>query len=205
MISLSGLLVFAVTLTVAAAVPGPGIATVTARVVSHGVRAGFAATMGTICGDVMWLTVAILGLAAIAKTFAVVFLAIKYLGAAYLLYLAWRLWTAPAIGIEGGATTARTRKFSNFWLGFSVTLSNPKTIMFYMAILPTLIDIAHIGLGLYAILVAMIAGILTVVFGCYILLVSQIKKALSKASAIRAMHRSTSLIMAGAAAMVAAR
>jgi len=205
MISLSGLLVFAVTLTVAAAIPGPGIAAVTARVVSHGVRAGFAATAGTIIGDIIWLTVAILGLAAIAKTFAFIFLAIKYLGAVYLFYLAWRLWTAPATGIETTAEPARTKRFSSIWLGLSVTLSNPKTIMFYMAILPTLIDINHIGPGLYAVLVTMIACVLTLVFGVYILLVSQIKKALSKASAIRVLHRTTSLIMAGAAAMIAAR
>ena len=46
-------------------------------------------------GDVVWLTVAVTGLAALANTFDGVFTVVKYAGAAYLLFIAWKLWNAP--------------------------------------------------------------------------------------------------------------
>lgn len=204
-ISLYGYLIFLVTLTVAAAVPGPGVATVIARTLSHGAHAGLLVTTGIICGDIAWLTVAILGLAAIAKTFAAVFLVVKYLGAAYLLYLAWKLWQAPPQTVDLKEAGPRGHKLSNIWIGLSVTLSNPKTIMFYMAVLPTLLDIGHVGFNLYFILAATIACVLVLVFTGYVFLAIGIKQVFRSGSAIRALHRGTGLIMAGAAAMIASR
>ena len=92
----AALLIFAATLFVAAASPGPGIAAIVARVLGRGLNGAVAFTAGLALGDVVWLTIAILGLAAIAHTFYGVFLAIKYAGVLYLLYLAYRLWTQPA-------------------------------------------------------------------------------------------------------------
>src|SRR3954464_5515910 len=90
---LAGLLVFASALFIAAASPGPGIAAIVARVLGRGTRGARAYTAGVALGDVVWLTVAILGLSALAQAFHGVFEIVKYAGAAYLLYLAWRLWT----------------------------------------------------------------------------------------------------------------
>ena len=92
---LTALIVFASALFVAAASPGPGIAAIVARVLGLGMNGAVPFTAGVALGDVVWLTVAILGLAVVAQTFQGVFLAIKYAGVAYLLYLAWKLWTAP--------------------------------------------------------------------------------------------------------------
>src|SRR5262245_32608691 len=91
----TALAVFPSALLVAAASPGPGIAAIVARVLGRGTAGAFAFTAGVALGDVVWLTFAVLGLVVLAQTFAAVFLVIKYLGAAYLLYLAWKLWTAP--------------------------------------------------------------------------------------------------------------
>ena len=88
---LTALIVFAGALFVAAASPGPGIAAIVARVLGRGMNGAIAFTAGVALGDVVWLTVAILGLAVVAQTFQGVFLAIKYAGVAYLLYLAWKL------------------------------------------------------------------------------------------------------------------
>ena len=87
----SSLIIFAGALLVAAASPGPGVAAITARVLGRGMQGAFAFTVGVATADVVWLTVAALGLSAIAQTFTGVFLLIKYVGAAYLLYLAWRM------------------------------------------------------------------------------------------------------------------
>ena len=106
---LAGLLVFASALFIAAASPGPGIAAIVARVLGRGTRGALAFTAGVALGDVVWLTVAILGLSALAQAFHGVFEIVKYAGAAYLLYLAWRLWTAPVAAHAIALATAREK------------------------------------------------------------------------------------------------
>src|SRR5258708_5794250 len=85
---LSALAVFVAALFIAAASPGPGMAAVVARMLGRGARRAIAFTAGVALGDLVWLTLAILGLAVLAQTFHLVFLTIKYAGVAYLLYLA---------------------------------------------------------------------------------------------------------------------
>src|SRR3712207_61246 len=91
----AGLVVFASALFIAAASPGPGIAAIVARVLGRGTAGAVAFTAGVAVGDVVWLTFAVLGLSALAQAFHGVFEAVKYAGAAYLLWLAFKMWTAP--------------------------------------------------------------------------------------------------------------
>jgi threonine/homoserine/homoserine lactone efflux protein len=95
--SIESLVVFAVALFVAAASPGPGIAAIVARVLGRGTAGALAFTAGVATGDVVWLTVAVTGLAALASAFDGVFTVVKYAGAAYLLFIAWKLWNAPPL------------------------------------------------------------------------------------------------------------
>ena len=105
---LAGLVVFASALFIAAASPGPGIAAIVARCwPRHARRARLHG--GVALGDVVWLTVAILGLSALAQAFHGLFEIVKYAGAAYLLYLAWRLWTAPVAAHAIALATAREK------------------------------------------------------------------------------------------------
>ena len=80
----------------AVATPGPGVAAIIARSLAHGFKGAPAFVAGFVVGDLVWFGIAATGLAALAKTAATVFVAIKWAGVAYLLYLAWKLWTAPA-------------------------------------------------------------------------------------------------------------
>ncbi len=149
----AGLFVFAVALFVAAASPGPAITALVARVLVRGTVGALAYMLGLAIGDVFWLTCAVLGLAFIAKTFGWLFLVLKYAGAAYLLYLAWRMWTAPA-EIETAAAPKAERPFRLFLTALSVMLGNPKVMVFYLALLPNLIDLAGVSALGYAELVA---------------------------------------------------
>ena len=67
-----------------------------ARTLAQGTCGSPAFIAGSIVGALFWLTLAAAGLAALAGTFGVLFVAVRYAGAAYLLYLAWKLWTSPA-------------------------------------------------------------------------------------------------------------
>src|SRR3954471_11842586 len=92
---ISSLLIFAGVLAVAAGSPGPSIAALVARVLTRGPRDVLPFLVAMWVGEAIWLSLAVLGLAVIAETFHLLFAVIKYAGATYLLYLAWKMWQAP--------------------------------------------------------------------------------------------------------------
>lgn len=203
--TIESLLVFAVALFVAAASPGPGIAAIVARVLGRGTTGALAFTAGVAMGDIVWLTVAVTGLAALASTFQGVFAVVKYAGAAYLLYIAWKLWNAPAEAHELKADRPGEPPGRLFLAGLSVTMGNPKVMVFYLALLPSLIDMTALdGLG-YAELVAVTALVLAAVFGGYVALAARARRLFTSPRAIRTVNRTSGVVMAGAAAAIAAR
>jgi threonine/homoserine/homoserine lactone efflux protein len=201
---LAALVIFATALFLAAASPGPGIAAIVARVLGRGARGAVAFSIGVALGDIVWLTVAVVGLAALAQTFHAVFLTLKYVGAAYLLYLGYRLWTSPgAAPVHAGGRGERPLKL--FLAGLAVTMGNPKVMVFYLALLPTLLDLERVTVQGYAELVAVTLGVLGVVFSGYIGLAARARRLFASPRAIRWVNRGTGTIMAGAAAAVASR
>jgi threonine/homoserine/homoserine lactone efflux protein len=129
-LSLSGLLIFAAALFVAAFSPGPGIAAILARVLGRGRNGAVAFVAGMAIGDVVWLSFAVLGLAVLAQSFHEIFTVIKYAGAAYLLYVAFKMWTAPAIPPELVSDRRPESRLKLFAGGLAVTMGNPKTMVF---------------------------------------------------------------------------
>jgi threonine/homoserine/homoserine lactone efflux protein len=202
---LAGLVVFGSALFIAAASPGPGIAAIVARVLGRGPKGAVAFSAGVAIGDVVWLTFAVVGLAALAQTFHGIFVAIKYAGAAYLLYLAYKIWTAPVKLSDVEAQTRGEHPLKLFLAGLAVTMGNPKVMVFYLALLPTLIDIARITVLGFFELVAVTLVVLGAVFGGYILLASRARRLFSSPRAIRVVNRVTGGVMAGAAAAIASR
>jgi threonine/homoserine/homoserine lactone efflux protein len=201
---LAALAVFTTALLIAAASPGPGIAALVARVLGRGRDGAAAFAAGLILGDLVWLAAAVLGLSVVAHSFHGLFLAIKYGGAAYLLWLAWKLWTAPAASFDGGAVE-RDHPLRLFLGGLAVTLGNPKVMVFYLALLPGLIDIARIDAAAYAELAAIIVAVLVLVFGAYALMALRARALLRNSRMVRLVNRGTGALMAGAAVAVASR
>jgi threonine/homoserine/homoserine lactone efflux protein len=201
----AGLIVFATTLFVAAASPGPGIAAIVARVLGRGARGAYAFATGVALGDVVWLSFAVGGLAVLAQAFQPVFLAVKWIGVAYLLFLAWRMWTAPAEAQEVVADRRPERPHALFVAGLAVTMGNPKVMVFYVALLPTIIDVARVDALGFAELVAITLAVLAVVFGGWIALAARARRLFTSPRALRRMHRGSAAAMTGAAAWVATR
>jgi threonine/homoserine/homoserine lactone efflux protein len=202
---LAALLLFGGTLFVAAASPGPGIAALVARVIGRGADGAIAFSGGLILGDLVWLAVAILGLAVVAQTFHEVFVAIKYAGAAYLIYLAYRMWTAPAEAHDIAADRDRESRARLFLAGLALTLGNPKVVAFYLALLPNLIDLTRVGLFGYVELASVSIVVLTVVFGAYVIAAARARALFRSTRAMRLLNRTGGTIMAGAAVAVVAK
>jgi threonine/homoserine/homoserine lactone efflux protein len=202
---LAALLLFAGTLFVAAASPGPGIAALVARVIGRGSDGAPAFAAGLILGDLVWLAVAILGLAVVAQTFHEVFLVVKYAGATYLLYLAYRMWTAPMTPHDIAADTRRESHLRLFLAGLALTLGNPKVVAFYLALLPNLIDLTRVGLFGYVELASVSIVVLTVVFGAYVVAAARARALFRSTRAMRLLNRAGGAMMAGAAVAVATK
>lgn len=202
---IAGLVVFSVALFIAAVSPGPGIAAIVARVLGRGTKGAAAFSAGLATGDVIWLSFAIVGLATLAQTFHEIFLAIKWAGIAYLLFLAYKLWTAPVVAREVEADMRSEHPMKLFLAGLAVTMGNPKVMVFYLALLPTIIDLTRITMLGYVELVGVTFAVLAVVLGAYVTLAARARRLFTSPRAIKLINRTTGTMMAGAAAAVAAR
>ncbi|ANL64073.1 LysE family amino acid efflux protein [Rhizobium phaseoli] len=202
--SLAALLAYAGALFIAAAIPGPGITAIVARALGSNFRETFFMGLGLVLGDMTYLTAVILGLAFVAQTFTEVFIAIKIAGALYLAYIAWKLWTAGLLPQDIAAKKSSSIGLS-FLSGLLVTLGNPKTMLFYVALAPTLIDIGNIGLRDYVMLLAVTFVVLIAVLVPYMLLASRARTMLKQPRALQALNRVAAGILAGTAAFIATR
>jgi threonine/homoserine/homoserine lactone efflux protein len=203
-VTFTSILVFAAALFVAAGSPGPSIAALVARVLSKGWRNVLPFIAAMWVGEAIWLSLAVAGLAAVAESFQPVFLAIKWIGVAYLLYLAWKMWFAPAE--VGGEDLPESRSaLKMFGAGLTVTLGNPKIMMFYVALLPSIIDLAGVTLVGWAELVAAMVIVLATVDVAWMALAAKARQFLKSPRAVKIANRISAGTMAGAAAAIAAR
>lgn len=202
---LTALAIFAAALFVAAVSPGPGIAAILGRVLGRGMRGALPFTAGIAFGDVLWLSAAIGGLAVLAQHFHGVFVAVKWAGVAYLVFLAWKMWRAPGGASEVEAVDKGEHPALLFAAGLAVTLGNPKTMVFYLALLPNILDLQAITLLGYLELVVVCQAILAVVFGSYIVLAARARRFLATPRSRRFVNRLSAGAMAGAATWIATR
>ncbi len=202
--TLTSLFVFACALFVAAGSPGPSVAALVARVISKGARDVLPFLTAMWLGEAIWLTCAVAGLAAIAETFHYAFVAIKWLGVCYLLYLAWKMWFASPDS-DGEALPEAQSPTKLFLAGMTVTLGNPKIMMFYMALLPSIIDVRGVTIVGWAELVATMLLVLIFIDISWTLLAAKARRFLRSRRAIRAANRASAGTMAGAALAIAMR
>ena len=203
--SLYGLWIFAVVYGLAVALPGPGVAAVVARSLARGTTGATAFVAGFLVGDLIYFTMAATGLAALAQSAYAVFVVVKYAGVVYLLYLAWKLWSTPVEAVVEGAVE-KGQKSSQLFLGsLALTLANPKTTIFFLALLPTVVPLEQLTAVGFLEIAAVISIVLPLVLGAYVIAAARARKLFRSPKAMHAMNRGTGVAMAGAAVMVATR
>lgn len=203
--SLYGLWIFSAVYFLAVASPGPGVAAIVARALARGTQGAPAFIAGFLAGDLVWFTFAATGLAALAQAAYGVFVAVKYAGAAYLLYLAYRLWTSPPKIVEE-STLEQANKASQLFLGgLALTLANPKTMIFFLALLPTVVKLETLNVVGFLEIVATICMVLPLVLGVYVVAAARARRLFKSPRAVRNLNRGTGVAMAGAAVAVATR
>jgi threonine/homoserine/homoserine lactone efflux protein len=122
--------------------PGPGVFALLARGMTLGAKHCISLAFGMTISDIIYLIFACLGLATIAHNYSLLFEFIRIAGALYLFYLGYKMFTAP-IEIDSSTNSIKKKKdfFYGFVQGFLISASNPKVILFYIAFLPTFLDI----------------------------------------------------------------
>lgn len=199
------LLAFAGALIIAAGAPGPSVAALVSRVLTRGAGEVLPFVLAMWFGECIWISLAVFGLSAIAHSFEHLFHAIKYAGVAYLLFLAWKMWSAPTDREGQGTAVPPSAPSRMFLAGLAVTLGNPKIMVFYLALLPTIIDLGNVTLLGWSALMATAVGVLFLVDMAWIALAARARRFLMSRRAVSIVNRSSSAIMAGAAVAMAAR
>ena len=152
---------FVAAIVVFLAIPGPGNLALITSTSKGGIRGGVAATLGVIAGDQVLMWAAVAGIAALLSAYPTVFHAVQWLGAAYLAWLGFRMLMAK----PGAAPILNIRPRQYFRQALTITLLNPKAIVFYMAFFPLFIDPAqHQGVTTFSVMALTIA-VLTFFYG----------------------------------------
>ena len=199
------LFAFTIAYTIAVVVPGPGVAAVVARALGGGFRAAFPMVLGILAGDLIYLVFALFGLAAIATWFGPVFIVVRWAGAAYLLYIAWQFWTAKP-GSEQFGPRREESLWRTFLAGFALTMGNPKTIVFYLALLPTVVPLDRpITILGFTELTAIVVVVLLAIGSAYAALAAAARDFFRSTTALRRLNRTAAVIMASAAAFIVVR
>lgn len=124
--------------------PGPDILFVSSQSLLHGKRAGIMITSGLCTGLILQTLAVALGIAALIQTSPIAFNFIKYLGAAYILYLAWRAFSfEPDVLNTRRDKSISVSSFALYRRGIIMNISNPKVSIFFLAFLPQFADADH--------------------------------------------------------------
>jgi threonine/homoserine/homoserine lactone efflux protein len=197
--SLDHWLAFAAASAVLLAIPGPTILLVISYALGHGRRSAGATVAGVALGDFTAMTASMLGLGALLATSAAIFTALKWIGAAYLIYLGIKLWRAPvAAASEGEVVESAGQPLRIFLHAYVVTALNPKSIIFFVAFLPQFLDTSKPIALQMAIFEATFLILATLNAGAYALMAAMARSTIRKPRIQRAVNRTGGTLMIGA-------
>ena len=160
------LITFLIGMIVLAATPGPGVFGSMAKAAAEGFKMSLFFIGGLVLGDIIFLSLALLGLSAISKMMGDKFVAIRIVGGLYLIYLGIKMFRSSP-----NSTNTKTNLEENKWQtcvsGFLLTLGNPKPILFYASVLPTIINFNEVRLIDALVMMMLVALVSFSVLGTY--------------------------------------
>lgn len=195
MFSATTLLAYVAACFVFSIIPGPSVAAVVANSLSNGARAGFLTLLGTEISMLTMVFAVALGLQAVMDFVAGAFTVIKLLGAAYLIWLGWKMINASGrFEVSEGARRQSARQY--ILQGALINWSNPKTLLFLGAFLPQFIDPAKPAFGQIMVLGLIVMAVASVTDGIYAFLAGQTRHLLT-ATRLRLLNRISGGLLIG--------
>jgi threonine/homoserine/homoserine lactone efflux protein len=160
------LIAFLIGMTILAATPGPGVFGSMAKAIAEGFKMSLFFIGGLVLGDIIFFTLALLGLSAIEKILGSMFLVIRIAGGLYLVYLGVMMFRSSRVSTNVKAKHEEN-KCQTVMSGLLLTLGNPKPILFYASVLPTIIDFNKIRFTDALLMIALITLVSFSVVGTY--------------------------------------
>lgn len=199
---LTTLIAFAAAFFVFAASPGPDNMTIVARTITHGAASGLAYGAGTVAGILIFLTLAAFGLSILAAEMGTVMAVLRYGGAAYLIWMGFKLWTAEPVVPDLQPMSGRRSLISIFATGTALNLGNPKMPLFYVALLPNVVG-ASLTVDHLLALASVIVAVEAIVIGGHVVLAVRARKLLREPRIVRRVNRAAGGVMIGSGVAVA--
>ncbi len=191
--------------------PGPGALAAMSSGLQNGFRRGYFTTFGLILGGATQLLVVVVGLGALIAASAVAFTVLKYLGAAYLVFLGVQQWRhsaqpllAGADGPAGVAPVAPRSRRELVLRGWAINAVNPKGTVFMLAVVPQFLDLSRPMLPQYLAIGATLAATDLVVMAGYTLLASRVLRSLREPHHVRWTNRTFGALFMVAGTLLAA-
>lgn len=180
-------------------IPGPNTILTISYAIRDGKRSGLATVPGVSMGALLAMTISLAGAGAVLATSAFLFSLLKIAGAAYLIWMAYALWTAPVQdSLTPSPTEAKPLK-TLFWQSFLISALNPKGPIFYVAFVPQFVDIGAPVLQQFAILTVTFVGVATLNTLLWLFFANGLRDYFRKPNAMRYLNRcgASCLLVAG--------
>ena len=174
--------------------PGPGTLAALSISTTRGLRSGLILSAGEAVGDVTYLTLAILSLGYLAQILEPAMIAVRWLGAGYLIYLGISQFRLASLNINSNTPSSKN-VIRLFFMGFLIGGTNPKVILFYLSFIPLFIDLSNIDLttGLQIASTVYVSVFASLVVVC--IAGNQIKSWINKPRSIKILNRITGTMM----------
>jgi threonine/homoserine/homoserine lactone efflux protein len=188
--------------------PGPGVFALIAHALKEGGHSCWGLALGMTMSDIIYLLLVVWGLAYIANEYQLIFTLIRWCGATYLFYLAWQVWHAP-VELNTTALAVTGSKGANFVLSYAegmlISATNPKVMLFYIAFLPTFIDLTLLtsqGVVLVVGLnfIALMMGLMLIAYSA-----GKARKLFSQHKSVQRLNRITAGLMGTAGLLILTR
>ncbi len=199
--TLAGWLGFLVAAILIAVTPGPGAVISMSTGMRHGYWAALMAILGLQTAILIQLAIVGMGLGALLATSETAFLAVKFAGAAYLVWLGVQKWRTPAVPLDVDAPQVRRKGL--FIQGVLVNLTNPKAIIFIGALVPQFVNPGAEQLPQYLLIAITLCGTDVAVMSCYALAASRLGRWLRDPAAMRRQNRLFGSVFVSAGALLA--
>lgn len=205
-ITFAEVLLYALALAVLVMTPGPVVVATIAKTLVSGWRSSLPLAAGVSIVDVLWPLLAILGLSALVQANADILQWMRYVGGAILIWMGWRLIVGSKEVLETDPDPALMRRsaWQGFLAGVLVNLGNPKSIVFFIGILPNLFDIT--ALTTLDVIVILVMSAVVPFLGnvVWALIANRARRFLTSARAVRRVNQASGGALAGAGAVIAA-
>jgi len=179
------------------AIPGPTVLLVISYALGHGRRPAAAIVAGVALGDATAMTASMVGLGALLATSASLFMVLRWIGGAYLIYLGMKLWRAP-VGTPATDDPPPVRPLRMFWHAYAVTALNPKSIVFFVAFVPQFLVASQPFWPQVVVLESTFVTLAMLNSALYSLLAAAARQKLRAPRVQRAVNRSGGSILVGA-------